>query len=374
MKILWIPHTGWHIPQRAHLFCRTLSERHEVHVTDWVADFSSARDYLSRRYLRNFVYRRQMDENIVVHGVPRVSPALFFPLLRRLNAAVFSTVVRHIIERYGIDVAVGTFVVPPPVVPRLIFDMFDDNLAYWRSFGRWSQYADEIEEVEQAYLQVADAVVAVSPVLVDKALATGDSGSVHLIPNGVDLCRHQGADGARFRVKLGARGKSVIGVLGNHDKEGELTKVLDAAELCSDMNVTFVIAGRGKAVPDAQKRTQQKLLSNVKFVGYIPIEQAPEVIAAFDVGLCPYEKTPGAEVSSPVRLLMYAASGLPTVCTDLECVRQMRFPNVVLVQDSAESLADGIRHALQLPRERPPHIADYDLAHLARRYETVLGA
>src|ERR1043166_1869319 len=54
MRILWVPHTSWHIPQRAHLFCRALAERHEVHVSDWVADFSSLRDYFSLRYLQNF--------------------------------------------------------------------------------------------------------------------------------------------------------------------------------------------------------------------------------------------------------------------------------------------------------------------------------
>jgi glycosyltransferase involved in cell wall biosynthesis len=197
---------------------------------------------------------------------------------------------------------------------------------------------------------------------------------VYLIPNGVDLCRHKHADGARFRTKLAARGNAVVGLLGNHDKAGELNKVLDAIALCSSLGVTFVIAGRGKALPDARKRVRQEGLSNVEFLGSVPIERAPDLIAAFDVGLCPYEKTPGAQASSPVRLLMYAAGGLPTVCTDLEGVRQMRFPNVVLAQDNAQSLADGIERALRLPKGRPPQIAQYDLAHLARQYEAVLGA
>lgn len=82
MKILWIPHTGWHIPQRAHLFCRPLSERHEVHVTDWQADFFSLRDYLSTRYLQNFIYRKYKDGVITVHSIPRISWALYFSALR----------------------------------------------------------------------------------------------------------------------------------------------------------------------------------------------------------------------------------------------------------------------------------------------------
>src|SRR5262245_60821522 len=114
MNILWIPHTAWHIPQRAHLFCRALAERHEVHVTDWVADFASPGDYLTRRYLRNFLYRCYQDGNVIVHGVPRISPAIFVPALRRVNTAIFSRLVAYIIKRYHIDVVVGTFLLPPP--------------------------------------------------------------------------------------------------------------------------------------------------------------------------------------------------------------------------------------------------------------------
>src|SRR4030067_1390326 len=114
MKILWIPHASWHNPQRAHLFCRALSERHEVHVTDWVADFTSIRDYISRRYLRNFTYRRYKDGQITVHGIPRISPALYLRSLRQFNSLVYSHYLRRIIEKFSIDVVVGTFVAPPP--------------------------------------------------------------------------------------------------------------------------------------------------------------------------------------------------------------------------------------------------------------------
>src|SRR5512142_1044876 len=109
MRILWIPHTGWHIPQRAQLFCRALAQRHEVHVTEWVADFNSFSDYLSLRYLQNFTYHTYRDGNITVHRVPRFSPALFVPALRHLNTAVFSRIADRIIRYYRIDVVVGTF-------------------------------------------------------------------------------------------------------------------------------------------------------------------------------------------------------------------------------------------------------------------------
>lgn len=371
MRILWIPHTGWHIPQRAHLFCRALAERHEVHVTDWVADFTSLRDYLSLRYLRNFTYRYYRDGHITVHGIPRVSPALFAPPLRRFNTTVFSWFVQRLIERYRIDVVVGTFVVPPPQAPRVIFDLFDDNAAYWHSFGYAPEYADEIARTESAYFQKADAVVAASSVLVDLAHEKGARGPVYHIPNGVDLRRFECADGARIRAQLGVAGR-LVGTVGNHDKLPELEKVLEAAKLFSGESITFLIAGRGSAVPFARKQAQRAGLSNLVFQGYIPPHEAADWISALDVGLCPYEKTPGADAGSPMRLFMYAAAGLPTVCTELEEVRRMQFPNVVLVDDDPQSLAEGIRLALTLPRGRPPQIREYNLPHLVAQYEAVL--
>jgi glycosyltransferase involved in cell wall biosynthesis len=371
MKILWIPHTGWHIPQRAHIFCRALAERHEVHVTDWVADFASPRDYFSLRYVRNFAYRCYRDGRIVVHGIPRISPALFSTTLRRLNTIIFARLVRDLIERHRIDVVVGTFVVPPPKAPRLIFDLFDENVVIWRSRAHTLGYADEIEQAEAAYLKDADAVVAVSSVLADKARGLGARGPVYHIPNGVDLQRFAAVNRVAARARLNTHG-ALVGSVGNHDNAAELDKILDAAKLLGDTKLTFLIAGRGAAVARARSRAHSEGLSNVVVQGYMAPDEAVETISALDVGMCSYARTTMDDARSPMRLLMYAAAGVPTVCTDLEEVRRMNFPNVVRVADDAQSFADGIRCALQRPHISPPDIQDYDLHRIVNHYEAVL--
>jgi glycosyltransferase involved in cell wall biosynthesis len=267
-------------------------------------------------------------------------------------------------------VVVGTFVVSPPKAPRLVFDLFDDNAAYWRQYGRGKEYLGEIESVERAYLQAADAVVAASSVLADKA-KPWTSHPIHFIPNAVDLKRFDAADGSAWRSKWNAPGL-LAGVLGNYDKPDELQNVLDAAAILRDEEIYFIVAGRGSTVPGAKAMAAKRGLSKVQFVGQIPMPDAPDAVSAFDVGLCPYRKTPFADACSPMRLLLYTAAGLPTVCTDLEEVRRMNFPNVVLVRDDPESLADGIRRARGQPRARPAGIAEYDLPRLVDRYEQVL--
>ena len=100
---------------------------------------------------------------------------------------------------------------------------------------------------ESIYLEKADAVVAASSVLVDKAAALGARGPIHHIPNGVDLCLFEHMDGAKVRKGLEIPGK-VVGSVANYDRPPELDKVIDAAKALADNeNINFLIAGRGAA-------------------------------------------------------------------------------------------------------------------------------
>ena len=361
---------SWRTPQRASVFCRALSETHEVHVTDWDAEYHSLRDYASRRYIRNFSYRINRDGKITVHGIPRISPALFWPVLRRFNSAVFSFLTERMIKQFQIDVVVGTFVARPPRGPRLIFDVFDDNAAYWSKYGIHKEYAHEIEESESQYYQAADAVVVASSVLADRA-GEKTSRPIYLIPNGVDTARFRHANGRGIRAQWDASG-CIVGVLGNHNRPEELRVLLEVASILAEENYTFIVAGRGSAIPESMKRARKIGLTKIIFIGGVPLENAPDFVAAFDIGLCLYSRSRADDARSPMRLLMYTAAGLPTVCTNLEEVRRMQFPNVITVEDDPQSFVDGIRRAQQFPRAIPKQIEMYDLSKLTAQYEQVL--
>ncbi len=375
MNILWIPHTGWHIPQRAHLFCRALAERHTVHVTDWVADFTRPADVFSARYLRNFFYRRYRDGKITVHGIPRVAPALFSPLLRRLNARTFTKLTARLLAQHRIDVVVGTFVCPPPRAPRLIFDWFDDNPAYWRDHGHNPAYADEIEATEKSYLQQANAVVAVSSVLQEQAIMHRShkaSPEVHLIPNGIDLQRYRQASRENMRAQLQLENKKVIGFISALGKFSGLARLLEGFTLLHNPDVCLLVVGKGELSSYGQRWVREKKAGNVIFAGRVPFAEIHNYYAALDIGIIPFDKTRFTDAASPIKLFEYSAFGMPVVCTPLEEVRRMDFPNVILVQDNPRALAEGMERALTMPRRVPPQIEAYDIHRLAARYEAVL--
>ena len=367
MRILWIPHARWATPQRARLFCGELAKRHTVHVTDWQADFTTLRDFVSRRYVRNFTYYRWSDGPITVHHIPRVAPAIFAPPLTRLNSRIYAHWLRRIIQRERIDVVVGSYVAPLPRGVRVVFDLADDNVGYWRVYGRFQWFAEQIAATEADYLDHAAAIVTVSSVLQERVLQRGCRYPPTVIPNGVAL-REYAIDRPRpLRVD-----GPLIGLIGNHDKPSELRKVLLAAETLRNTGAHVAIVGRGSALPVATAIIRERGLDNVSVVGFVPPEQVAAYFAATDVGVCPYAKNPASDASSPMRLIAHAAAGSSVVCTRLEEVRRMAFSNVCLVDDSAEALADGIRTALGMPRHCPAQMRDYDLPRLAARFEAVL--
>jgi len=368
MRILWVPHTGWHITQRAHLFCHALAANHELHVTDWVADFATLRDYMSWRYLRNFTYRKYKDDKITVHGIPRFSPAIFSAHIRNLNQAIFSWYVQRLIKTYHIEVCVGTYLIPPPQGVPVIFDLFDENVSLWRDNG-YRQIADEIEATEAAYFANADTIVAASSVLVDKAHTCNPSASIVHIPNGIDL--------ALFKAQLQQTTKNpipVIGSVANFADNREIDLILDAAKLLADATLKFRLAGRGKALDYARRRVTDENLYHVQIEGAVKQSDLAKVLNNFDVALCIYNQNSMDDARSPMRVIASSALGIPTVVTATEEIRRMSFPNLVLTHASSASIATAIQHALTLPRQVPATITHYDIAQLAPQYEAVLAA
>lgn len=375
MKILWIPHTGWHIPQRAHLFCRQLAERHEVHATDWVADFTKLSDYFSRRYLRNFTYRRWQDRGITVHGIPRISPAIMSASLRRFNQRVFSSYVQRIIVDYGIDVVVGTFVVPPPKAKRLIFDLFDENSAYWRVYRGRPDYAAEIERIEQDYLEKADRIVAVSSVLKDSIISKVDGipeDRITIIPNAVDVARLNSADGAGVRRRYGLENKRIVGLVSALGEFTGLLRLLEAFSLLKEDDIALMVVGDGPVLQAGKDYVASLGLENIIFTGKVPFSQVYDYFKAIDVGVVPFDKNAFTDAASPIKLIEHSAAGKMVVSTNLTEVERMGFPNVVLAQQNPLSIAEGISIALRREYIAPKNLNDYDIRSAVDSFEKLL--
>ncbi len=93
-------------------------------------------------------------------------------------------------------------------------------------------------------------------------------------------------------------------------------------------------------------------LPNVSLLGQRAYEEIPRYLAAFDVLIMPWNRSPWIEACNPVKLKEYLASGRPIVSTDFAELRH--YKGLVRVASNAETFAEAIRWALREPGDAAP--------------------
>jgi colanic acid biosynthesis glycosyl transferase WcaI len=154
----------------------------------------------------------------------------------------------------------------------------------------------------------SDLVVLLSEDLADNVrakLGPRDGRRVRVIPNFVDTqAITPSTRNNSYRTDLGIGDEPVVMYAGNVGFSQSLDLLVDAAKAMPE--VIFVINGDGSARASLQQRAQG--LSNVRFVGYQPIERLNEVLAAADVHVVPLRKGL-AKVSVPSKSYSVLAAG-----------------------------------------------------------------
>jgi glycosyltransferase involved in cell wall biosynthesis len=93
-------------------------------------------------------------------------------------------------------------------------------------------------------------------------------------------------------------------------------------------------------------------LPNVTLLGKRPFDDVPAYMAACDVLIMPWLRSPWIESCNPVKLKEYLAAGRPVVTTDFAELR--RYEGLVRVADDAPTFADAIREAVTEPWDERP--------------------
>jgi glycosyltransferase involved in cell wall biosynthesis len=360
------------------MFAELFAKVHQIHMTDWDADFSRLRDYLSWRYVTNAFPRRWSDRGIIVHHIPRISPAVFSPRLRQLNEVLFQRHLERIIRDYGIEVVIGSFVTSPPRASRLILDVFDDNIAYWNEYSVHKSYATDIADHERHWARVSHKVVAVSSVLRDRLYSRYHivPERMEIVPNGVRLDVYRPAPDQRaVQQSLGLDPRlTYVGNIGSLNRRPEAVRILEVAKrLKSYPHIRILLVGAGREIPFIRQQAQTLKLSNVLMAGFYEGETLIRYFQAIRIGLCPYHLTEGLRAASPLRLLHYSAAGAIVVSTAADEVVRMGLSNVVFAPDDDSAFADTVVRALDVTPHVPTGIAAYDLQRLATRYLSLLG-
>ena len=376
MNILWIPHSPWApgAHRRDQYFIDRLQDRHRIYTVGWQTrnendPWSVLRPKAYLDGLRFF--KLQIDDQPAFH-VRRI-PDFLRPLRRYkarsipLNQYVFRRDIKTIVRREAIDLVVTgpsshlTGFPPFDLDVPLVFDYLDCH--DWDAEPDW-------QELEQTYLDRADAVLCVSSLALERAQQAGRP--CLLLPNGADIDRMRAASGEAVRRKHGLEGTRVVSLIGLtcSPRLYFLEAVLRARARVPSLKCLLV--GQSARIEAALRRMPQEASEAFIFTGPVPYEDIASYFAASDVGLYPVDETVYYNGASPIKMIEYTAAGKPVVVPYIKEAQRLGFSNFIFARPEVDTYAEGILKALAMESITEPQVEAYDWNRLADTLETFL--
>ena len=169
--------------------------------------------------------------------------------------------------------------------------------------------------------------------------------STRLVGNAADFEHFApAADRQHAAPELAGLPRPVLGFAGNIAVSKVDLELLDALAR-ADSTRTVLLAGPVEAGHATRLSTLAKH-ANVIWIGPVPYEELPRVVAAFDVGLIPYAENDYTRNVFPLKLYEYFAAGKPVVATGLPEVAGLE-PDCVLAHGH-EHVERAVAAALEL--------------------------
>jgi glycosyltransferase involved in cell wall biosynthesis len=141
----------------------------------------------------------------------------------------------------------------------------------------------------------------------------------HTIPNGFDLSEWEvpceiPQEHNDVLEEIHSEGKKIIGYAGGHSISNALHTFLEAAELCEQKNLVFVLVGNGIVKKDLQKLVKDRKLSNVYFLPPVSKKSIPNLLSKFDFLYIGWAPNPLYRFGiSPNKLIDYLMAGKPII-------------------------------------------------------------
>ncbi len=202
------------------------------------------------------------------------------------------------------------------------------------------------EALERRALRQARTVITVCRSLTEGVRERAPGAAVFQVedPPLVDPSAHaSAADVATLRAALGLPAGPVVLYSGNFEPYQGVELLVDAAALVPEASFVFM-GGDGPAVDAMRARVAAR--ARCVFTGTRPPTDLPVFLSLADVLVSPRVKG----TNTPFKVYSYMAANKPLVATRIPTHTQLLDDSLaILVEPTAEALAEGIRHALTKP-------------------------
>jgi glycosyltransferase involved in cell wall biosynthesis len=367
-NLLFIPHAPptRTLVTRGEALASGLAEEFNVHYLSWHYHSLEQASPLRRSVSRLLGLFKRSEVHTRGNLTVIATPFLYIrrrgtEFLRGINTAI----VNNIIEKHAVDFVINelALVNSRNLARPHIIDIVDMPSA--RELERWSSQAVK-----------AAGITTITGGLGYELKRYGMDAEV--IGNGADFERFRRASGHGIRAQFGLEGRFVIGYIGNHAEWSGLLFLLDVFKNVRTgvPEACLLVVGPGTEIPRAKAKVRSEDIRDVVFTGPVEASLVTDYFRAIDLGVLPFELDPHANLSFPIKVIEYSAARKMVVASPLSVLREIRLPNVHLVDRRIDRWAEtivGLRNT-EWRNEWDRHAEVYDWRKLAGRMADYVNA
>ncbi|MXY52549.1 MAG: glycosyltransferase [Gammaproteobacteria bacterium] len=268
--------------------------------------------------------------------------------------AAFAHFVAAELDLAGIDPRAAIFWHYPVLAPiSELNERFQPRLSVVDVVDDLRTWPDRTEADREEYTQHYRTVLGEADVAFANCETVRDSMAaffpdIALIPNGCDLDPvPQPPEDERFRQLCALKGP-ILGLVGNLEAKTDVALLDRLAQERPDCNLVLIGSTHAHAaVMELDRRP------NVHFFGVVTYPEVKAWIARFDVALVPHLDTDQTRSMHPLKMLVYAAVGVPIVSTKVQNLGD--FAPFIEVADSHEAFLEAVDCMLNGDRRPDKH-------------------
>lgn len=270
--------------------------------------------------------------------------------LAMVNKTIQLAAVREFALIHAHDWLVGAAAIVLKEALRLPLLTTIHGTEYGRNGGIYNEMQHFIHEKEQQLMKNSDQVIVCSEYM-KKALQAifRHRGKIAVISNGVDIER--GIDTPAKGV-FSERHKKMVFSIGRIVKEKGFETIIKAATIVkeNDLNIYFVVAGKGPMLESYRQQVLEKKLGNyLAFIGYITDEEKNICLTESEINLFPSLYEPFGIVA-----LESMIHGKPTIVSDtggFKGIIKHKETGLLMIPGNVDSLLEQITFLLTNPEQ-----------------------
>lgn len=262
-------------------------------------------------------------------------PGFLHSLLLRFNGWVVRRRVKKYLRRLNMSQDLIHIVAFNPLMGAVNGRKFRESVLIYHCYDEighapWMKNHGTV--YENKFMKMADAVVVTSKGLLEKK--SSQHKKVFLVKNGADTQLFSTA----FKEQLPPT--HTVGFIGSVDDRVDYDLLAYAARSLPDTKFQFI----GRVLNEKQKERLEQF-DNVSFIGAKSLQELPEFVKEFSVGIIPFVKNEFTKGIYPLKINEYLAAGIPVISTNFSFLED--FKGLITIAANEEEFKEGITMEIQ---------------------------